>query len=811
MALRRWRKRLVWSLLVLVAVPFIAAGSGVIWWRQSLPVLDGEVRLPGLSGETRVVRDKHGVPHIFAADLADAARTIGYLHAQDRFFQMDISRRVLEGRLAEIIGEPGLRYDRLFRTLDLAGRGRDSYRALSLEAQKHLQAYAEGVNSWLETSGQALPLEYSLLDFEPEPWQPEDAIIWGKGMAWKLSANWRHDATRAILAAQYGTETAERLFPAPLPDWPVTLDPQFNAQQSRHWPAGSRLPLQLVRFARNQDVFSALATLPSIGAGASNEWVVAGSRSETGMPLLANDPHLELDIPILWYLVRITTPDITLTGASVPGAPNVLVGQNGHIAWGITTTDSDVQDLFIETLAPGQPGYYLTPDGPKPLISETVTIKVRDSEPVELVRRETRHGPVLSGAVEEADLLAKSGQIVSLAWTGLSRRDTTGEAMYLLNLARNQDDFLNAMRKFYAPTQNIVYADRSGSIGFINAGGVPIRKSGDGRYPSNGMSGAQDWTGEVPFSGWPKLFNPPAGAIVNANNADTRNDTGFWFGRDQTPPYRAERILELLAARPMHDLDSLAAIQSDIAAAHARHLLPFLLKIEPDNATERQALDLLASWDYRADKDRPEALVFDWWVLRMNAQLLSSGLDPVAPASGILNASVITDILRTPRGFCDSETMGADCMKSVKSAFSKTIRDLSKRYGANVAAWRWGDEHFAVMDNRVLDNLPGFRALFDISFPSDGGFYSINRGGSLGAGTPEHPLVRKSGAGFRAVYDLADPSRSRFIIATGQSEHPLSPFYADQLELYKRGGYIRLQRSEEELKAESTGTLILRP
>ncbi len=802
---KRWRRIILWLVAVIVGVPAIGAASGYYWWSRGLPQLAGEVRLDGLGGDVRVVRDSHGVPHIFAADLRDAARALGYLHAQDRFFQMDITRRVTEGRLAELVGARALTLDRLFRTLDLAGSGARSFAALSPEMKAHLQAYADGVNAWLRGSGQALPLEYTLLGFAPEPWRPEDAVMWGKAMAWKLSANWRQEATRGTLAARFGQERAERLFPPKFDDWPVTLQPDMPRGPTR---GAARADAGFRPFAKASDaMLDRLLALPSVGAGASNEWVIDGTRSATGKPLLANDPHLELNIPILWYLARITTPEITISGATAPGAPIVLLGQNGHIAWGFTTTDSDTQDLFIETAAPGQPEQYQTPDGPQPIRMETVTIKVKGAADVEMVRRETRHGPVVSGIGQETDGVAGNDALISLAWTGLSGDDTTAEAFYRINLARNKDEFLQALRLYKSPAQNIVYADREGTIGFINAGAVPIRKSGQGRYPADGASGSNDWTSMVPFEGWPQLFNPPAGAIVNANNAVVPADYPYWFGLDQAAGFRAKRIAELIGAKPLHDTESMAAIQMDIQAVHARDLVPFLLKVQPDTAIERQALDLLKGWDFAAHRDRPEPLILDWWLRRMNVHLLKSGLDSVAGTSGALNASVVISLLRQPDGFCRTEDAGPDCMKAVKSALQETLDELSRRYGSDISTWRWGSEHIALMENQVLDNLPGFRALLGQSFPSDGGFYSVNRGGSLGVPGKEHPLVRGSGAGFRGIYDLADPSRSRFIIATGQSGHPLSPFYADQLPLYREGKSIRLNLSEDELKASSSGVL----
>ncbi len=810
MSRRRLQNALIWLIAIIVGLPFIGAGAGYVWWSRSLPQLEGEIPLAGLGAPVRVIRDKHGVPHIFADNMKDAVRALGYLHAQDRFFQMDITRRVLQGRISEAIGRRGLALDRLFRTLDLEGTGRASFAALSPEVQDNLKAYAEGVNSWLTESGQAAPLEYTLLGIEPEPWTPEDSIVWGKGMAWKLSANWRQDATRAILEAKYGRDRAERLFPPKSAEYPVTLKPEIarGKQRGAFLP---EMPRERQRIAEASAPIESLLALPSIGAGASNEWVIDGSRSTTGKPILANDPHLELQIPIIWYLARITTPELTITGATAPGVPVFILGQNGHIAWGLTTTDSDVQDLFVETEAPGRPGFYMTPDGPQPIASEPVTIKIKDDAPVEITRRKTRHGPVISDAAPEAERLARGGKLISLGWSGLTQEDTTAEAFYRINRARNWEEFQDALRFYESPTQNIVYADRDGNIGFTNAGTVPIRKAGKGRYPVDGASGDFDWTGAVPFDGWPRLFNPPAGAIVNANNAVVPAAYPYWFGRDQTAGYRAIRIIERLGERPTHDLSSMAAIQMDIQAAHARDLVPFLLKLEPRSELERQALDLLKGWDFSASRDRPEPLILDWWLLRMNEELLKSGLDPVAPTVGRFNASVVVSVLRDPNGFCRTENAGPDCMKAVETAFRRTLNELSARYGSDVSKWRWGDEHVALMENQVLDNIPGFRALFGHAFPSDGGFYSVNRGGSLGRPEDEHPLVRKSGAGFRGVYDLADPSRSRFVIATGQSSHPLSPFYADQLPLYKAGEGFPLQVSEDALMAENAGVLTFTP
>jgi penicillin amidase len=832
-----------WLAGILLLFSILATAGGYLWWTRGLPQTSGAVTLKGLGGETRVIRDAYGVPHIFAPAMSDAMRVLGYLHAQDRMFQMDITRRVSEGRLAEIIGPDGLRFDRLFRTIDLAGHARKSLSALSPEARAQLDAYAAGVNAWLSESGQALPVEYAILGFTPEPWKPEDSILWGKAMAWKLSANWRQDALRGKLATRYERGRLERLFPKPFPEWPITIQPQIGGGATRaergftpndqqktvtHAGAGSVhergfTPSDQQKTATSADAGSAplspqeaavkattidyagLLALPTIGHGASNEWVVDGSRSATGKPLLANDPHLDLGIPILWYLVRITTPELTLTGATSPGAPVVLLGQNGHIAWGFTTTESDTQDLFVETLDAEHPGHYRTPEGPRPLIEEKFDIAVKGMPPLAFLRRSTHRGPIISDILGD---LNTGGQLVSLAWTGFGDADTSAEAIQKINRAKNREEFEAALRLYQSPAQNIAFAATDGTIGFVNAGDVPMRKSGDGRYPSDGATGETDWTGKVPFEGWPRLFNPPAGAIVNANNAVAPLDYPYWLGYDNHPGFRARRIVELLGERDRHDLASFAAIQMDIQAIHARDLLPFLLKLPAETPLARQTLDLLRKWDFKAAHDRPEPLILEWWLRRMNQHLLKAGLDALAPAVGGLNAASVIDILRRPDGFCNGD---ADCMGAVRGAFEETLRDLSGRYGEDAARWRWGDEHRALMANQVLDRVPGFKSLFNVDFASDGGYYTVNRGGNLGAVAQDQSFVRNSGAGYRGIYDLADPSRSRFIIATGQSGHPLSPHYADQLALWRRGEGIRLHVSEAELMASNKGVLSFRP
>ena len=473
----RWRL-IKWLARFAVTLVIVAAFAGVwLFWR-AMPSYSGTEKLPGLGAEARVWRDSYGVPHIFAANMDDAARALGYLHASERLFQMEVNRRVGQGRAAETFGPDLLKVDKFIRTLGFYREAESSVAALSPETQKRLQAYADGVNAFLDTHKDALPPEFLLAGVTPAPWKPADTVVWGKLIALELSQNREQEALRAHIAQKLGPDKIPWFFPGMKPGDPITT-----------------LPTLSERHASPDGVDDAIGALTGLNRGASNEWVISGARTVTGKPILANDPHLGLGAPILWYLARIVTPDGWIKGATVPGTPVVLLGQNDHIAWGITTANTDTQDLFVETIDPTDPTRYLTPDGPKPFETRDETIRVKGGADVKLTIRTTRHGPVLSDVSSDLASIAAPGKAIALAFTGLSDHDTTTDAALRLDAAKNWDDFLGAMRLYQSPTQNIVYADTSGDIGFFSPGLVPLRKSGDGLAPVDGASGASTGPG----------------------------------------------------------------------------------------------------------------------------------------------------------------------------------------------------------------------------------------------------------------------------------------------------------------------------
>ena len=580
------------------------AGAYLFW--RAMPTTSGSEKLPGLSAEVRVWRDAYGVPHIFAASMDDAARALGYLHASERLFQMEVQRRGGQGRLAEILGADRVAGDKFVRTLGFYREAESSFSALSPVAQKRLQAYADGVNAFLDSHKDALPPEF-LIDRRPPRAVEARGLRWSSANCWRceLSNNYEFEILRARLRQKLGPDEAAWMFPGMQPGAPITTEPALGATHA----SGKSLKDQI-------------GALIGVSHGASNEWVVAGARTVTGKPILANDPHLGLSAPILWYLVRIVTPEGSVKGGTVPGTPVVLVGQNDSIAWGFTTADTDTQDLFIETVDPSDPSKYLTPDGPKPFETRVETIHVKDGADVNLTVRATRHGPVLSDASEDVGSLAEPGKAIALAFTGLGDHDTTAEAFMRLNGARNWGEFLDAMRLYQTPTQNIVYADVAGDIGFFSPGLVPLRKSGDGLAPVDGASGDFDWIGTVPFEQLPQLHNPEIGFAFNANNANVPNNHQPTFGQDWEEDFRARRIQQFMDTIDKHSLDTSAAMQADHLSLAAKALQPFVATIAPSDERARQAQALLASWDGVMDKDRVEPLIFTAFLASLHRILL---------------------------------------------------------------------------------------------------------------------------------------------------------------------------------------------
>ena len=796
LSLRRWRPYCAaFGAAVLLAL-LLAAGS-CSWF--ALPSYDGAEEVAGLDATVEIVRDANAIPHIYASSPRDAAFAMGYVHAQDRLWQLEMQRRIGQARLAEVVGEPAIEPDKFLRTLGIYRVAERNFEMLAPEAQAIYEAYAKGVNAYLETRSGLLPPEFILLGHEPEPWRPADSLVWLKIMAWDLGDNFKDELLRARLADTLDRAQLQDLW-AQHPDDPAP------------GPHGRALAFDGAGI--DFDALAAALPLPRASGLGSNAWVLSGEHTESGKPLLANDPHLRLEVPSVWYLAHIETPEFEVVGSTLPGLPFPLLGQTRNLAWGFTNTGSDVQDLFIERIDPDDPARYLAPEGSLPFEVRSETIEVSGGDPIELEVRVTRHGPVVSDLLEESEEFLEAGHVLAFSWTALADDDKSGQALVRATGAKDWQEFVAALSDLSVPQQTIVFADSDGNIGYVAPGHVPIRASGQGHLPAPGWTGDHDWVDRVPFDALPGDYNPASGRIVNANNRMVSHDYPYYLTDDWTAPYRAQRIEALLDASPKHDVASFSAIQQDLVSLAAERLVPVLLELaEPANDTTRQALAMLGAWDGTMGRDSTEALIYMAWLRELMHVLFADELGDVFEDYWKIRTEVIHRALAERTGWCDDvTTAGAPetCAQAVSRALKVSLEFLAVTYGHDMEDWRWGEAHAVHMQSRILGKVPAVGSWFEIDMPSGGEKETVKAGG-FDVADEERPFAQNHGAGYRAVYDLANPERSVFIQSTGQSGNPLSSHYEDYAEDWRDGRYLPMLTDRARVEEDALGTLVLRP
>lgn len=804
-------------MLAALAVVLAAAAAGLLWLRTSLPIETGELALPGLNAPVTLERDERGIPFITAASEHDAYFALGFAHAQDRLFQMDVMRRAAAGRLAQVLGPAALPHDRLMRTLGLYRLAEANFVRLSDPARAALQAYAQGVNAYLQTHRGAWPPEYYLLGMRPEPWRPADSLAWARLMALRLSGNWREELLRARLPLRLTPGQIDDLWPAYPEGAPAGVTANSTLAAPERARAGSPLDgIDRRLLARIFDSAAAvLAPLPET-ASASNCFAIDGRHTRSGKPLLANDPHLPFEAPGVWYLVRIELPGHVWAGATAPGVPFLVLGHNGRVAWGMTTTHSDTQDLFLERVDPADPARYLTPDGPRPFKVREEVIHVRGEADVRLTVRETRHGPVVSDALRgpipglpaepgrrqlpdpNSSALPSPEYVMALADTELREDDRTAEALYRMNHAADAADFKTALADFDSPQQNITFSDAGGAIGFVAAGRVPIRARGNGMAPVPGWTGEYDWTGTIPFAALPQVSNPASGWIVTANHRIVGPSYPYLLTARWPSYYRALRLEQLLDARTDLDADGAAAIQLDTVSTAARDLLPLLLRVPPKGPREAKALALLAAWNGAMDRDRPEPLVYSAWIVALTRAVAADELGPLFDAFRMPDPMFLRLVLTDRQEWCDDVTTPGreTCADTVAAALETALSGLTAKFGPDMPKWRWGAAHRALFVNRVLGRLPLLGPLADPRIETDGDDDTPNRGTYM-ATDPAAPFTHVHGAGMRAIYDFADLDRSVFTLTPGESGNVFSGHYGDTLRGWRDGVYFRLGPAPE--------------
>jgi penicillin amidase len=822
--------------LALVLAALGAVPAALLWraWR-AVPAMTGTQALPGLGEAVEIVRDAHAIPHIYAQSARDAYLALGYVHAQDRLWQMEFARRVGSGRLSELLGERGLEADRLFRTLGVVDAARASLAALLPETREALRAYTAGVNAWL-ASAEPLPVEFAALQHTPERWRELDSVVVMKVMAWQLSGNWSNELRRLSLGAQLGpTQLAQFESPGEQGQ-PVAFEQlwklyeQLGIKLARSAPGlpGEQPGNRGARGSSRQEPLESLATLtrelgrfaPSrLGrAIGSNNWAVDGARSATGKPLLANDPHLELNAPSQWYFAHLEAPQLKVIGATIPALPGVILGRTGQVAWAFTNMAPDTQDLYFEKLV-GQ-SEYLTPTGPEAFDEKRELIRVRGGQTVELRVRRTRHGPVISDVSELAQQAAPQGFVLALAWAALARDDQTLDFPVLAGRAQNAEQLREATRHYHSPAQNVVYADTQGQIGFVGAGKIPLRDPASslrGLVPAPGWLTEHDWSGFIPFDELPQVRQPESGSLVTANQNTQPPGYPHWIGSDFGPPHRAERIGAMLAATPRHSVQSFQVIQSDRHSTLASLLLePMLRALGPPEAAMRERVEELRRWHGEAEAGQRAPLVFAAWLRELTRRVYQDELGEslfmrewegspeflARVLSDHEGHSVWCDDVNTPRAETCRELAGQSLLAS--------LAYLSARLGEDVSQWSWGAVHSSLASHKLFGGLPVLGGLFNLRAPRGGDGTTVDVG-SYAWDDDEFAFENDWGPGFRAIYDLADLDRSRGILNTGQSGHVMSPHYRDMHQAWTRGELLPLSTRQADVRRGSLGSLRLEP
>ena len=792
-------KMILRAFLALALLFALAAAAGYAWLRQSLPQLEGTLTLSGLMAPVEIVRDRHGVPHIYAGSVEDAQFALGFVHAQDRLWQMEMNRRIGAGRLSEAIGAAALDTDKFLRTLGARRAAEATLKRLSAEARGQLDAYANGVNAFLAQRAGPLPPEFLLTGVAPEPWQSADSVAWTKMMAWDLGGNWRSELLRMRLAKKLSTKQIGEFLPPYPGDAPLAIA-DYGA------------------LYRQLDA-SKLASIAIPGlaeAGASNNWVMAGSRTASGKPLLANDPHLGLAVPAVWYFAHLSAPGYEVMGATLPGVPGVVLGRNQRIAWGMTNTYPDVQDLYVERVDAA--GQVLSPQGWQKLATRSEVIKVKGQADVALTVRESRHGPLISDVFKPAAEALPPGYALALAWTALREDDLSMMAAGKFAGAGNWNEFLAAARDVHSPQQNIVYADTDGNIGFVAPGRVPVRKPANdlkGQAPAPGWEAKYDWDGFIAFEDLPQSYNPASGEVMTANHKIVPKDYPHYLTSEWNPPYRADSIAQLLGETPKHTTQSFARIQADTVSLQVREILPLLLKARPQGAEAQQVLQQLGRWNADMAAASAEPLIVSAWLRELGRLIYADELGDMFDGAWEHRAVFMRNVLADTGGqgrWCDDVTTPAkeSCADLLPRALDLALADLKRRYGDDRKQWRWGKAHFALSEHRPFGRQPQLARFFDVRVPSPGDTYTVNVGRNT-LPNDSAPFASRHSASLRAVYDLAEPDKSMYIHSTGQSGNLLSPLYENFAERWSRAEYIPMSMKRSDALAGSLGTLRLQP
>jgi penicillin amidase len=829
-------KRLLIALLILLLL-ITVGGGGWLYWRirASLPQLDGTIQVAGLSAPVEVLRDARGVPHLRASSLQDLFFAQGYVTAQDRLWQMDLSRRLAEGELSEVFGERTLRLDLENRTLGFRQVSQRALAELSPEARAPLTAYANGVNAFIASHRDRLPLEFLLLNYQPRPWGESDSLGVALNMVKTLNTTWRTDLMRERIRAKLGSELSADLFPDHSPlDEPVaelsatpgrmpkktaspSADGSFRGVPQARDDEESRTFVTfrarfLASLGMTEDVQlgmtrevddPTLAALLSAGGDrnpglGSNNWVVSGAHTQSGKPLLANDPHLDHSVPSVWYMIHLKAPGLNVIGVSLPGLPLVTIGHNEKIAWGMTNTGPDVQDLYTESFDSGAPNRYLHNGAWVDAEVRDEVVKVRRKRDYRFTVKVARHGPIVAHP---------GGRDLALQWTALEPHALSAlfNAVSKIGLAQNWEMFTAALRDYTGPMQNFVYADTDGNIGYYAAAWVPIRKQGTGAVPMPGSTDDYDWTGYIPFEDLPHSYNPSSGIIATANGRVVPDDYPYFITSDWESPFRTARIFQLLRAGKALTVDDMLRIQTDIVTLEDSWLAGQLLKADfhhhPQDPEAQHAISLLRHWDGEARMDSAATLVCEVTRQALLERILKPKLgDDLSGYHWGMSTTFLENVLANnwtrwlPRGDSSFE-------ETLIKSLEKGVEEIPSRVGSRSHdAWKWGNTIPLTFYHPLGQGFPLLGRLLDVGpFPQ------------AGTATTVKATTTRHGPSMRMVVDLSTLDHSVQNITLGESGQVFSPYYQDQFDAWYTGRSFPMSFSDDAVEQATVHKLVLGP
>ncbi len=816
------KRLLKWLGILLLILVIVALGAAYWVLFRPQPQTSGTAHVAGLKAQVEIVRDPNGMPHIYAANVDDLFFAQGYVQAQDRLWQMDFFRHVGEGRLSEIFGKRTVNTDKFLRTMGLGRAAQADWDTASAEEKRALTAFAAGVNAFLQAHSDSLPVEYTILGVKPDQWQPVDTLAWAKVLAYDLNDDSDSELLRSQLLQKFSAAQVQELWPS----YPST-GPFIIPTNIKDYSAPSNLPANVLPAIPIGKPDLAQLTAMGIslgvrGGGGSNSWVVDGSKSTTGKPILANDPHLEIQMPSIWYQIGLHCQPVSadcpynVVGMSFSAAPGIVIGHNDRIAWGLTNVGDvagpAVQDYFIEKDNPANPNQYEYQGKWEDYQIDHETLHVKGGPDQTADIKLSRHGPVMTPELQGVT------QTLTLQWTATRERSHIFGSVLQLNRAQNWDEFRNALKLWDGPSQNFIYEDVDGNIGYQMPGLIPIRAKGDETVPVPGWSGNYEWTGYIPYDELPFVYNPSSHYVVTANNQVVPNSYKYLISSEWPSPWRAERINDLVQAKDKLSPDDFQAMQGDVVSIPLQQLKQYIVQLKLDSAASTRALEYVQTWDGKLSVDSVGTSILEETYQRLVTNTFANKMDQDlfkaynAPGihSSTLTHTAISNLLSQPDNawWDDPTTPQKETRDDIlKKSYEEAVSNLTKQLGDSPTQWQWGRLHTATFEH-PLGTVKPLNLLFNagpVSVPGDN--YTVNYTGFSAPDGYDTLGV----ASMRLIMNAGDWDQSLVVNTTGESGQPLNSHYADMVPLWRDVHYVPLYFTRDALMKAQVTTLTLTP